>query len=306
MKSFLFNRITTLASMFILVVIPVCLAHAELDNKLAPADIITKHLESIGSSEARARGHGTKIKGMCELTVKQGGNGQSKGQVWMASQGNQNLINLTFDSGEPSTAFGFDGSKMSVTQFRPGRHNLLEQFFAEYEEIVREGLLGGTLSESWPLLALQQRNPKLEYVGVKKIDGRQLHAIKYTPRKGSRLKVTLFFDAETFRHVRTEYEETVYSTEQTRIPGGGGGLPSINNQRTAAQRLNVFEEFSDFKPEGGLTLPHTYKFELSVQSQTRPLLVDWTFNLTEFTFNSPLDAKKFAVVGNDAAKDKPN
>ena len=55
MKSFVFNRITTLASMFILVVIPVCLAHAELDNKLAPADIITKHLESIGSSEARAR-----------------------------------------------------------------------------------------------------------------------------------------------------------------------------------------------------------------------------------------------------------
>ena len=73
---------------------------------------------------------------------------------------------------------------MSVTQFRPGRHNLLEQFFAEYDEIVREGLLGGTLSESWPLLALQQRNPKLEYAGLKKIDGRQAHAIKYTPRKG--------------------------------------------------------------------------------------------------------------------------
>jgi len=305
MKAFLFNRVT-LVSIFVLIVTSVCLAQAKSDSKLTPAEIISKHLESIGSSEARARSHGTKIKGTCELIVKLGGNGQSVGRVLMASQGNQNLINLTFDSGEPSTAFGFDGSKISVTQFRPGRHNLLEQFFAEYEEIIREGLLGGALSESWPLLALQQRNAKVEYVGVKKIDGHQLHAIKYTPRKGLRLKATIFFDAETFRHVRTEYEEMVYSTEQTRIPGGGGGLPSISNQRTAAQRLNVFEEFSDFKPEGGLTLPHAYKFELSVQSQTRPLLVDWTFNLTDFTFNSPLDAKQFAVVGNDAAKDKPN
>jgi len=304
MKSLLFNRITVLASILILVVIAVSLAHANSDNKLTPADIISKHLESIGSSEARARSHGTKIKGTCKLIVKLGGNGQSAGQVLMASRGNQNLISLTFDSGEAVTSFGFDGAKLSVTQFRPGRHNLLEQFFAEYEEIAREGLLGGTLSESWPLLALEQRNPKLEYVRAKKIDGRQLHAIKYIPRKGSRLKVTLFFDLETFRHVRTEYEETVYSTEQTRIPGGGGRLPSIDNQRTGAQRLNAFEEFSDFKPEGGLTLPHTYKFELSVQSQTRPLLVDWTFNLAAFKFNSPLDAKQFAVAGNDV-KDKP-
>lgn len=304
MKGFLFNRITALASIFVLLVITGCLAHAEPDNKPAAAEIISKHLESIGPSEARARSHGTKIKGTCELIVKLGGNGQSAGQVLMASQGNQNLISLTFDSGEAVTSFGFDGAKMSVTQFRPGRHNLLEQFFAEYEEIAREGLLGGTLSESWPLLSLQQRNPKLEYAGVKKIDGRQLHAIKYTPRKGSRLKVTLFFEPDTFRHVRTEYEETVYSTEQTRIPGGGGGLPSIGNQRTGAQRLNAFEEFSDFKPEAGLTLPHTYKFELSVQSQTRPLLVDWTFNLADFNFNSPLDAKQFAVVGNEV-KDRP-
>src|SRR6266545_6026745 len=179
MKSFLFNRTRSSLLVFMLAVVTVCLVQAKPDNKLTPTDIIAKHLESIGSAEARARSHGTKIKGTCELIVKQGGNGQSTGQVSMASQGNQNLISLIFDPGEPATAFGFDGSKMSVTQFRPGRHNLLEQFFAEYGEIVREGLLGGTLSESWPLLALQQRNPKLEYAGLKKTDGRQLHAIKY-------------------------------------------------------------------------------------------------------------------------------
>jgi hypothetical protein len=300
MNAFLLYRFTL--CVLILLAVGICTFPRTAD-KVAPADLVAKHLESIGAAEARARVRGTKIKGTCEINVKQGGVGQSTGQVVMASQGMQNLINMTFDSGEPSTAFRFDGNTTTVTQFRPGRHTPLEHFFAEHQEIVREGLVGGILSESWPLLSLEQKNPKLEYAGIKKIEGKQLHAIKYTPRKGSELKITLFFDAETFRHVRTEYEQTIYSTAQQRIPGGGGTLPSISNTRSAPQRLNVREEFSDFKPEGGLNLPHVYKFELSVQSDTRPMLIDWTFNLTDFNFNAPLDASAF-TVGSDTSKPK--
>ena len=134
------------------------------------------------------------------------------------------------------------------------------------------------------------------------MDNRQVHAIKYRPRKGSELNITLFFDAETFQHVRTEYEKTVYSTAQQRIAsGGGGGLPAATEAQSAPQRLKVYEAFSDFKMEGGLNLPHVYKFELSVQSNIRPLLLSWTINLTEFTFNAPVDPSEF-VVGNEAPK----
>jgi len=225
-------------------------------QKLTPADVVAKHAVSIGSAEARARAKGTRIKGTVELIVKQGGAGTSAGNVVMASHGSQNMVNMIFDAGEPSTSFRFDGGKTTVTQFRPGRHTALEHFFAENEEIVGEGLVGGVLSESWPLLNLQEKNPKLEYAGMKKIDDKQLHAIKYTPRKGSELKITLFFDSETFQHVRTEYEKTVYSTAQQRIAsGGGGGLPAATEARSAPQRLKVYEAFSDFKLEGGLNLP---------------------------------------------------
>ncbi len=298
-----FNRATSLLLAFILAGLNFSVLQARPDNKLTPAEVIAKHLESIGSAEARARVHGTRITGTCEVIAKQGGVGQSTGQVLMASQGSQNLINMTFDSGVPPTGFAFDGSKTTVTQFRPGRHTALEQFFAEYEALVKEGLIGGTLAQSWPLLSFQEKNAKLEYAGKKKIGGTELHAIKYTPRKGSEMKITLFFEVETFRHVRTEYEQTIYSTEQKKIAGGGGGLPSIDNARGTPQRLSVYEEFSDFKPEGGLNLPHIYKFELSVQSQTRPTLIDWTFNLNTFTFNGPFDASEFAVVNGTS---KPN
>ena len=288
------SRATTFLCFFVLAGVGISALPARPDNKLTPAEVVARHLDSIGSTEARARVQRTRIKGTCVLSVKLGGSGRSEGQALMASQGNQNLIKLVFDSEDGATWLKFDGSKTTVSQFRPGRHTSLEQFFADYDGMVKEGLIGGTLSEAWPLLDLQQKNPKLEYAGIKKIGGRQLHAIKYSPRKSSDLKITLFFEVETFRHVRTEYEQTVYVTVQQRIQGGGGRSPDTAGARASNARLNVIEEFSDFKAEGGLNLPHTYTFELSVQSDVRPALVDWVFNLTNFTFNGPMDAKEFS------------
>jgi hypothetical protein len=118
-------------------------------------------------------------------------------------------------------------------------------------------LVGGVLSESWPLLNVTERNPKLEYSGLKKIGDKQVHALKYTPRKGSDLKIVLHFDAKSFRHVRTDYSRTVYPSEQRRIAGDWPGLPP------------------------------------SIQSEERPAVVDWVFNVNDYSFTSPLDAAEF-------------
>jgi len=291
----LFAKPAALILVSILTTVGITSLNARPDNKLAPADVVAKHLDSIAAADARGKINMARIKGNCQLTVKAGGEGQSSGQVVMASQGNMNVVNITYDGGEPATAFAFDGKQTTVTQYSPGRHTPLEAFFAEHQEIVKEGLVGGALSNSWPLLNLEQRNPKLEYQGLKKIDGRELHLVKYSLRKGSELKIMLFFEVETFRHVRTEYTQTVYASEQRRIAGGGGQMPSAQPARQATQYLKAVEDFSDFKTEGGLSLPHVYKFDLEVQSQTRPILVSWLFNLSEFTFNSPIDASIFTV-----------
>ena len=123
------------------------------------------------------------------------------------------------------------GKKFSARQFKPGSRTCLAQFFLTNDAIFKEGLVGGTLTESWPLLNLTDKNPKLEYVGLKKIGDHQLHAMKYTPRKGSDLKIVLYFEPDTFRHVRTEYSRTIYATEQRRIAGGGPGLPPDQRQQ---------------------------------------------------------------------------
>ena len=85
-----------------------------------------------------------------------------------------------------------------------------------------------------------------------------MHELKYQPRGASELIITLFFDQETFQHVRTEYE---------RVNPAPTGNRAYANVEEREMRNKMVEEFSDFKIEGGLTLPHTYKITLSVDAQ---------------------------------------
>lgn len=288
------SRMRRLLLLLFIGIVAAALQARPADDKMAPADLVAKHLDSIGSAEARARSRGTLIKGSAEVTVKLCGEGQVDGEVMLGSQGPMNAINLKFNTpAYPFESLVFDGKKFSASQFKPGSRTCLAQFFLSNDAPFKEGLVGGTLSESWPLLNLADKNPKLEYAGLKKIGDRQLHALKYTPRKGSDLKITLFFEPDTFRHVRTEYSRTIYASEQRRIAGGGPNLPPEQQQQASAARIDAYEEFADFKPENGLNLPHTYKFHLSIQSEVRPALVDWVFNLTTFAFDAPLNPAEF-------------
>lgn len=217
----------------------------------------------------------------------------------MASTDSANLINMNFGIATYSQeALRFDGKKFATSQLKPGSRTCLAQFFLENEVLFKEGLVGGVLSESWPLLSIAERNPKLEYSGLKKIGDKQLHVLKYNPRKGSDLKITLYFDPQSFRHVRSDYSRTIYASEQRRISGGGPGLPPAQNQQASPTRIEAFEEFADFKEESGLNLPHTYKFHLSIQSEVRPAVVDWVFTLNNYSFTSPLEAAEF-TFGNE-------
>ena len=295
MNTPILNSARLLLPLVVLVAVGICIRPAQADDKLTPVELVTKHLESIGAAEARARVNGTRIKGNATVTVKLCGEGQVDGQVIMASHDAANLINMNFDMAAYShEAMRYDGKKLTVSQLRPGTRTCLANFFLNHEVMFKEGLVGGVLSESWPLLNVQERNPKLEYGGLKKVGDKELHVLKYNPRKGSDLKITLYFDA-TFRHVRTDYSRTIYATEQRRIAPGGPDLPPATNQQASAARIEAREEFEDFKEEGGLNLPHTYKFHLSIQSETRPAIVDWVFSLKEYAFTSPADAAEFVI-----------
>ena len=57
-------------------------------------------------------------------------------------------------------------------------------------------------------------------------------------------------------------------------------------------RFKLVEEFSDFRPEGGLTLPHTYSLQFTVFQLNNSLALGLTITLDKFTFDYPIEAKR--------------
>jgi hypothetical protein len=258
-----------------------------VDDKVQVEDLIARHLEAIGTAEARRSNRSRIVAGKSLMNLRTGGHGTVTGPALIASREEKVLLKAEFTTaGYPYERIGFDGQKLHARQYAPGARSPLAQFFLSHEAIFSEGLIGGTLSSAWPLLNLSARQPKLQYSGIEKIKGRQAHKVKYLPREGAELKITLFFDAATFHHLRTDYERV--------IPAPMGATPGASASQREI-RYKLIEEFSDFRPEGGITLPHTYNLQFSVFQLNNPLALDWTINLEKFTFDYPIETKEFVT-----------
>ncbi len=263
-------------------------ARVVADEKMKPEELVAKHLESIGSAEARASVKTRLILGISRYLRRGPGGGSTEGRAVLASENEKNMIGMKFAvPGYDIESMGFDGKNLTVGYAAPGVRSVLENFLRNHESTFKQGLLGGTLTSAWPLLALNENKAKVKYSGIKQVDGKQLHQLKYQPRKGSDLGISLFFDAQNFRHVRSEYERVVSA------PIGAGGVDSSANQRET--RYKLVETFSDFKEAGNLVLPHSYKIALEINSTGQQVFDEWQLTLTDFVFNRPIDPMDFVV-----------
>ena len=263
-------------------------ALAQENKKLKPEELIARHLDSIGSAEARAAAKTRVASGSIKLVSRIGQAGNLSGDAMMVSAGPKLRYGMNFPAPEyPGEQMAFNGSR-AATGFLPnGVRSNLSQFLNQQDLPLREGLIGGVLSTAWPLLRLEQTQPRLEYRGLKKVDGRQLHELGYRPRKGSSdLKVLLYFDPETFRHVRTQYNFEI---------GARLGLGPNESPKQQESHYVLTEDFDDFRPVDGLTLPHKYKLQLSVQTATGTLLNDWTFAVSRVSHKETFDEQIFTM-----------
>jgi hypothetical protein len=257
------------------------------DDKLRPEEVLAKHLEAIGSKEDRASVKTRVILGTSKYVRHGTGGGTAEGRVVLASENEKYMFGMKFGvPGYDVESVGFNGQQLTVGYVAPGKRSPLENLFRNYESTFKDGLLTGTLSSSWPLLAVNDEKAKLKYAGLKKVDGSSLHQLKYQPRKGFDLEVNLFFDSTTFHHVRTEYSRVVSANI------GTGGVDSSAGQRET--RYKLVETFADFRKEGNLTLPHDYKIELQIKGNAE-IHDEWSVTLKDFVFNQPIEQKDFVV-----------
>jgi hypothetical protein len=256
-------------------------------DKMTPDELVARHLESIGTAKARASVTSRIIAGDSLVIFRTPPTGQATGKAVLFSEGPKNFIGMSFPSPVyPREQLGYDGNSFMAVFVVPGVRSSLGSFLMAHSLVFKQGLMGGTLSSAWPLLNLSAHNPQLEYSGLKKIDDKMLHELKYLPRGGSDLQIKLFFNQETFQHVRTEYERVIAAATTDR------GFLSARGREI---RYKMVEEFSDFKPEGGLTLPHIYKIKFTADTESGAFLADWQITLTQFTSNERIDPNSFTI-----------
>jgi len=258
-------------------------------DKMNPEEVVAKHLESIGPEAARSSVQSRVVVGTSRAVFKARNNaGAIDGRTVLASENNKVLFGMGFDTPDYiGEKFGYDGKKFTVGYLKPGVRSTLGSFILIHDNVFKEGLMGGTLSSAWPLLNLAEHKVKLEYAGMEKIGEQSVHKLKYMPSKGSDLEISLYFDTKTFQHVRTQYDRVVGA----RFSGGG-----IDNQTfNKASRYKMIEDFSDYKQEGKLNLPHSYKLQLEIENTGGTSVHKWEMNLSQFVWNQEIDEKSYNV-----------
>jgi hypothetical protein len=256
------------------------------EKKLKPQQLLTKHLDSIGSAESRKKVSTRTTAGTVQVVFRLGGQGTLNGQANFLSEANSTRVGMRFPALEYSgEQLAFDGNKVTVGQLSPGVHSPLASFVSENDMLMKEGLLLGSLTTSWALLDSAGRNPKLDDAELKKIDGRSLYEMRYQPRRGGgQIKVWLYFEPETFRHVRTQYKLEVPAMRMTNI-----------SDSAELVRYLMIEDFSDFKEVEGVTLPHAYKLDYSIDAPRAASFTSWSYVVQQIIHNGPLERQLFSV-----------
>ncbi len=259
------------------------------EPKLTAEEIVAKHLAAIGSPEARAAVRSRAVTGDTKAIFRLGAQGTIEGKGLILSEGRKLRLDFKFNVVDyPGEQIVYDGEKVNVGQIRPGVRSQLSAFLYTYDICAKEGFLGGALSTAWPLLDLSSHPARLDYTGIKKIEGRQLHEIKYKAKKGSAdLAIALYFDPETFRHIRTQYR-LVRPSQMVSNPSESAGMRDTI--------FTLWETFDNFKEVEGLTLPQFLKLDFTIEGQAQTVMSEWDFAVTQIAHNQQIDPKYFKIM----------
>jgi hypothetical protein len=262
-------------------------AVAQDKRKLTPEEIFSKHVESIGTKEAIAAAQTREYHGKAQTRNVRYADTAVTGKAHLVSTLDKTLFKLMFETKVTADYAGetavYDGSKLHIPVLVDARRSALGAFLFDNPQIIKQGFLGGSLMASWALLDPKNKISKPAYEGLEKIDDREVHVVRCAP-KGSGTRVKLFFDAQTFQHMRT-----TYSTEIT--------PPVFRNDegRVSSVKFKLVEDFSNYKFINDLRIPLSYKLDYSVELPSRQEQFEWTLNLQRFAFNQKIADDVFAI-----------
>ncbi|HEX6279045.1 MAG TPA: hypothetical protein VFZ49_03430 [Pyrinomonadaceae bacterium] len=257
-------------------------------QKLKAEEVIAKHLDSVAPTAQRPNLKTLVAVGDVRVDYLTKKSHPASGRIVLASDGSKAFLGMSLNASDyPQEKMIFDGKKSNVDYVRPGNRSPLGTFVDSHNELLKDGLLGGTLTTSWAMHHMLSNKAKVSYSGLTKVDGVEAHELKFTPKGGGDLNIVLYFDAQDFRHIRTEY---------SRISSAPMGRTIDESVRQTETRMKVVELFSDHKAYDGVTVPTKYKLTYTITSARGSDEVSYTADFLEFAVNQNLDPGTFAIV----------
>jgi hypothetical protein len=238
-------------------------------EKMKPQEVVAHHLDAVGAEAARTAGR--KLEGSCAMAAPASGGvaGALRGRFTFDSEAARFALRMKFPSqAYPAETLAFDSGRGDVGFVLPGKRSGLGNFFNTHDVILREGLLGGVLNAGWALFGLAERGAKVSYDGLKTLEGRELHRLRYRAKKGQdTLDTFLYFDPDTFRHVASVYKASLAQQLGTTMESSSSEPDTY---------LQMQETFGDFKSVKGLTLPTSWTIRYEMQAKVTQ---EWKYDL---------------------------
>jgi len=299
-----------------LLMIVCCIAAVQIPGLCAEIpsaeQLIAEHLKSIAAPNVLSGIKTVTFAGRAEADFILGMSGRMSGPAMLVSQGSKMAIAMQFqDINYLGEYFAYDGRSVTAREMQPGQKSPIAEFLYRYDKIMKNGLLGGVFSNAWPLLDIKGSRPRSMKVGNARVDRVELYELEYRPRdEHGDMKIRLYFDPETYRHVRTEYKVRTDND----VTGGVGGSPFVDDRNRTEFSTDVngvrdmaimqvrgesfytlVEKFDDFKKVGAVTLPHSYMLEYMIDGTNQSgFIANWKIDVIEIGFNAPdIDQKLF-------------
>jgi hypothetical protein len=274
-------------SLAVLALLITTLSVCSAKDESQTTEFVNQHLNSIGTEQARTAAKNRVAQGTVTFQILNRGPQTYEGPATLVSEGDKLASLMKFPTTVYRTEwFVRDDKKTSVAPVIPGRWTEFGDFIKTHNEILTEGLWGGTLSKGWALSHLDERHAKLQDRGVKKVDGIELHRIDYLPKKISDLEIQLYFEPDTFRHVMTVYLMTI-SAHSAR---------TVNEGRTEKEmHYRLEERFGDFKSVDNLMLPGRWIIRFTYGEVSNGVVEQYEITEKKISHNMTLDPKNFEL-----------
>jgi hypothetical protein len=262
-------------SLLIPVVLQAGAFSADDKQSMTGAEIISKHLAAVGGKQALAS-----IKRRVAIgTVKK----ESEPEAQMAIMSEApNRVSAMYVFKDYTWQLTYDGGKAI---FRPAISKEASSIETKYRDMLATGAMFNSISLYSILTEGESDDVKFEAKGTKKVKNRAAYVVEV--KRGKSQPLRLYFDAETFMWVRTEYGRVSFAKSM-------GTFTNDVVQRGEDQTdVDFYFETSDFKEVDGVKLP--FKFE---QTVAFPIIRQKsagtiTGTIKEYRHNVPIDPKMF-------------